>query len=131
MNLGINLIIKRSDNMQKYYISTISIPQHTSKNFHLENNEYSDIHDAFREFFEILLEKYSYTLFEGSDNYNNFSYFYYPLLICPANLVKNDEIYDKVTIKKELLPFVYDVKIKKLKREKLDYICRLVDKAFY
>lgn len=116
--------------MQKYYISTISIPQHTSKKFHLENNEYVDIHDAFREFFEILLEKYSYTLFEESDNYNNFSYFYYPLLICPANLVKNDEIYDKVTIKKELLPFVYDVKIKKLKREKLDYICRLVDKTF-
>ena len=116
--------------MQKYYISTISIPQHTSKELHLENNEYSDIQDAFREFFEILLEKYSYTLFEGSDNYNNFSYFYYPLLICPANLVKNDEIYDKVTIKKELLPFVYDVKIKKLKREKPDYICRLVDKTF-
>ena len=130
MNLGINLITKRGGNMQKYYISTISIPQYTSKKFHLENNEYSDIHDAFREFFEILLEKYSYTLFEGSDNYNNFSYFYYPLLICPANLVKDDEIYDKVTIKKELLPFVYDIKIKKLVKGKTEYICRLVDKTF-
>ena len=117
--------------MQKYYISTISIPQHTSKNFHLENNEYSDIHDAFREFFEILLEKHKFTIFEEYDDYDNFSYFYYPLLICPANLVKDDEIYDKVTIKKELLPFVYDIKVKKLVKGKSEYICKLVDKTFY
>ena len=130
MNLGINLIIKRSDNMQKYYISTISIPQYTSKKFHLENKEYVDIHDAFREFIEILIEKHKITIFEEYDNYNAFSYFYYPLLICPANLVKDDEIYDKVTIKKELLPFVYDIKIKKLVKGKTEYICRLVDKTF-
>jgi hypothetical protein len=51
-------------------------------------------------------------------------------ILFPANLVKDDEIYDKVTIKKELLPFVYDIKIKKLVKGKTEYICRLVDKTF-
>lgn len=75
MNLGINLIIKRSDNMQKYYISTISIPQYTNKKFHLENKEYVDIHDAFREFIEILIEKHKITVFKEYDNYNAFHIF--------------------------------------------------------